>query len=121
MYKFHSKHIVIIALLFAFATKAMAFSAMTCKLMDNGHRTYSSMNHCSVDECIKMKLSKDKSEEIKDISSCECPSNGCTSGSFLFSTVRMVDTVTSDKITFIFLLKQPISKTSSLYRPPIFA
>jgi len=125
-----AKTIVVVAVLVAFLGQSMAYASMACNMeMKSSHMSHQTMSVSAEPEhgmvhkgATHQSMNHSESQEENTCKlSCECPTNACSSVSLLADeTMTLVDVRTSEPVIFN-LLEQPISNSSSLYRPPILA
>ena len=127
MSKSLSKLILVFTVLSALVGQAMAIDTMSFEMaIDNKHYNSNSESNCSTNMSHGMRVDSSSSENasIKDCcntSECTCPPGGCTHAPVLIASMMTVQHPVVPDASFGLFFQQPVSVTSSLFRPPIFA
>ncbi len=119
MSKAFSKVLVMTLMLVAFVGQAFAYSAMSCEMSSGSHESHMNMN-MNMNHGDMNKSSNGQSEDCCDVE-CICPANACSSTTVLNSSVDSTDIQILSESVAALQSNQPLSISTSLYRPPIFA
>lgn len=127
MSKSISKLILIFTVLSVLVGQAMAVDTMSFEMaIDNKHYNSNSESNCFMNMSHGVIVGDSNSENVSineccNTSECTCPPGGCTPAPVLVASMIIVQYPVVPNASFALFLPQPVSVTSSLFRPPIFA